>query len=215
MKKLKFEKNLKVIIMKTINEKTNTKIPGIYEIINLVNNKKYIGQSVDVRTRLNQHKSYLKHNRHHNSHLQAAYNKYGADNFKFNIIESNLSINSLDSFERYYIKILKTTNSDFGYNLENGGHENKTVSDETKAKIGAVHKGKKISESHKAKISAANKGSNSYVAKWNNILSESGFSIDEVLNLYNNTNIKVNALANKIGFSRASLKRFIAFYNNK
>jgi group I intron endonuclease len=126
--------------MKTINEKTNTKIPGIYEIINLVNNKKYIGQSVDIRTRLNKHKSSLKHNRHHNSHLQAAYNKYGADNFRFNIIESNVSINSLDTLERYYIYIFKATNSDYGYNIENGGHEGKKLSEEHKAKIGAANK---------------------------------------------------------------------------
>jgi group I intron endonuclease len=124
----------------TTKNQNNTKIPGIYEIINLVNNKKYIGQSVDIRTRLNNHKSSLKNNKHHNRHLQAAYNKYGADNFRFNILESDVSINSLDTLERYYIYIFKATNIECGYNIENGGHE-----------------GKKLSEEHKRKISTANR----------------------------------------------------------
>ena len=32
-------------------------------------------------------KTLLKNNRHHNEHLQNAYNTYGYDNFKFYIIE--------------------------------------------------------------------------------------------------------------------------------
>ena len=50
---------------------------GIYLIVNLVNGKRYIGSSVDIYNRLHDHLSNLKHNRAHNAHLQAAWNKYG------------------------------------------------------------------------------------------------------------------------------------------
>lgn len=60
---------------------------GIYMITNLANNKKYIGQSVDVENRIRHHKSSLKHGRHENSHLQNAWNSYGADNFAFECLE--------------------------------------------------------------------------------------------------------------------------------
>ncbi len=62
------------------------KICGIYEIKNLVNNKSYIGESKDIRTRWASHLSALKCNRHHSKELQSDFNKYGFDNFAFNIL---------------------------------------------------------------------------------------------------------------------------------
>ena len=45
-------------------------ICGIYCIENLVNHKKYIGQSKDIFKRWRQHRSELNTNIHYNSHLQ-------------------------------------------------------------------------------------------------------------------------------------------------
>lgn len=54
-----------------MKEKIFTYIPaktsGIYVITNLKNNKKYVGSSKDIRTRLDRHFRDLRNNRHYNS----------------------------------------------------------------------------------------------------------------------------------------------------
>lgn len=59
---------------------------GIYQIRNLINNKVYIGQSIDLRKRKSVHWNLLKNNKDTNIHLQRAYNKYGKENFVFEIV---------------------------------------------------------------------------------------------------------------------------------
>ena len=58
----------------------------IYAIENLINHKKYIGQTKDPKRRKTSHFSKLRHNKHINNHLQNAWNKYGESNFRFNIL---------------------------------------------------------------------------------------------------------------------------------
>lgn len=60
---------------------------GIYYITNKINNKKYIGSSIDVQKRLSTHFSRLKNNNHPNKYLQSAVLKYGLDNFEGKFIE--------------------------------------------------------------------------------------------------------------------------------
>lgn len=60
---------------------------GIYKITNLQTGKYYVGSTKDFKRRKQTHFSRLKCNSHTNKHLQNAYNKYGFDNFKFEIIE--------------------------------------------------------------------------------------------------------------------------------
>lgn len=60
---------------------------GIYKITNIVNNKSYIGSAVNVSHRLTTHKYKLRHNTQPNQHLLSAYNKYGFENFKFQVLE--------------------------------------------------------------------------------------------------------------------------------
>ena len=48
---------------------------GIYKIINKVNGKYYVGSSLNINKRWSVHKSALSKNKHHNDHLQNAWNK--------------------------------------------------------------------------------------------------------------------------------------------
>ena len=58
---------------------------GIYQILNTVNGKRYIGSAVCFKTRWNNHKNSLVRGIHQ-PHLQNAWNKYGADKFEFEIL---------------------------------------------------------------------------------------------------------------------------------
>ncbi|MDE2031406.1 MAG: GIY-YIG nuclease family protein [Patescibacteria group bacterium] len=60
---------------------------GVYQILNIVNNKFYIGSAINLDMRKNTHIWRLRNNKHHNNHLQASYNKYGEASFIFQILE--------------------------------------------------------------------------------------------------------------------------------
>lgn len=110
-------------------------ISGIYCIENIVTNKKYIGQSVNINDRWCKHKAALNHGTHDNDYLQKAWNKYGETNFKFYILECCDS-NKLDEREIYYIELHNTLNRNYGYNLKSGGQNNGIqASDYVKEKI--------------------------------------------------------------------------------
>lgn len=75
---------------------------GVYSIINKINLKKYIGSTTEsFIKRWNLHKWELRNNKHKNSHLQYAWNKYKEENFEFIILEE-LESNILER-EQYYI----------------------------------------------------------------------------------------------------------------
>jgi len=61
-------------------------LSGVYQIVNIINGHKYIGSSTNLKKRLGVHKNMLKSDKHDNPHLQNAWNKYGKENFKFEII---------------------------------------------------------------------------------------------------------------------------------
>jgi group I intron endonuclease len=128
--------------MKRINFETAKQI-GIYKILNLANNKMYVGKSIELENRWVQHKSRLNNNKHFNQHLQAAWNKYGEINFVFIILE-NCVEELLDKQETYWINILDAKNREIGYNLKDGGIGG-TLSNESKLKISKALKGRKRS----------------------------------------------------------------------
>lgn len=71
------------------------KEPVIYKIRNVVNNKFYVGSTTDTRERFRNHRKMLRGNRHHCPHLQASWNKYGEDCFKFEVVEALQSVDLL------------------------------------------------------------------------------------------------------------------------
>ena len=60
---------------------------GVYKIINVVNNKFYIGSTNDFKRRKTRHFSELRNGRHNNKYLQAAWVKHGEQAFVFVVVE--------------------------------------------------------------------------------------------------------------------------------
>lgn len=93
---------------------------GIYKIQNKINNKIYVGQSVSIEKRWTQHKiNYT--NSTYNSALYKAMNKYGIENFSFEVIEE-CSIEQLDDKEIFWIQKLNSLVPN-GYNIALGGYQ--------------------------------------------------------------------------------------------
>lgn len=93
---------------------------GIYKITNIINNKVYIGQSIDIERRIKEHIRGLNGGYAHNPHFQNSWNKYGEDNFKFEVLEVVDDTNKLDDLEIYYIDKYNSKNN--GYNCTIGGN---------------------------------------------------------------------------------------------
>jgi group I intron endonuclease len=164
---------------------TKEKISGVYCIHNLSNDKRYVGQSIDIDKRWESHKYELNKNNHHNQYLQRAWNKYGKDLFEFILLEK-CEKELLDSKEAYWVEYYDSFNN--GYNMTEGGEANpmsynnlrKKVSEgikgnqhwlgrhhkeESKRKIGNAHRGKFVSEETRKKLSKAQSHPNGRVGK--------------------------------------------------
>ncbi|PGW22247.1 MULTISPECIES: GIY-YIG nuclease family protein [Bacillaceae] len=59
----------------------------IYAIRNKIDEKFYVGRTVNLRIRWNTHIQLLKSNKHHIIHLQRTWNKHGEESFEFNLID--------------------------------------------------------------------------------------------------------------------------------
>ena len=89
---------------------------GIYRILNKITRKVYIGSSEIIKNRWKRHKTDLNCNVHHSKHLQRAWNKYGAENFIFSIIEE-CSEEILLEREQYYKNLYKSYIRKYGYDM--------------------------------------------------------------------------------------------------
>lgn len=89
---------------------------GIYQILNTLNNKYYIGSAVNVQKRWNLHLMFLRKGRHHSRYLQRAFNKSGEVAFSITIIERvEASRSILLSREQFYLDTMQPFGSR-GYN---------------------------------------------------------------------------------------------------
>lgn len=92
---------------------------GIYKITNTLNNKCYIGQSIDIKIRWIQHIYEGKRNNPQGK-LYSAIFKEGIENFSFEVIEEcPLDEKILNEKERYWIEYYNSFNK--GYNSTKGG----------------------------------------------------------------------------------------------
>jgi group I intron endonuclease len=153
----------------------------IYKIINLVNDKFYVGSTINKKVRFRQHRKLLRGNRHHCKHLQAAWNKYGEPKFYFLVIEEVPDTRSLLEVEDTYLMqhVGKEHCYNSGYSASapwrnapahTTPNYGKIMSSEAKAAISAAVKqqwaisdprtGQKHTEETKALISANRVGKN-------------------------------------------------------
>jgi group I intron endonuclease len=79
---------------------------GVYMILSIdYPDRVYIGSSVNIRTRWNNHRHYLRTNSHHSPKFQNHYNKYGENDFVFIVIEKCNEVVLRDR-EQYYLDVL-------------------------------------------------------------------------------------------------------------
>ena len=139
---------------------------GIYQIKNLINGKIYLGQTQDFETRKKHHFWKLKGNYHYNEHLQSAFNKYGEENFVFEIlIETNENLDEIET------KMINAIPIESRYNIAIVGQapmKNRNHTPESIEKMsGKKHHnyGKISSLEKRKKMSQAKQGEKCYLAK--------------------------------------------------
>ena len=125
---------------------------SVYKITNNINGKVYIGQTYHVKQRFYQHTHSSQ-----NKHLHSAFEKYGIDNFTFEVLFTGLTKEESDIEEIRLIAEYDSANSSKGYNHRLGGSRGKN-SPETKAKMSEAFKGRKMSAEAREKMSKARKG---------------------------------------------------------
>ena len=104
---------------------------GIYKITNKINGKIYVGQSNDIQRR------FLEHTHRNKLQIDMAIQKYGKENFIFEILEE-CPIEQLNEREMYWIETLNSFKN--GYNYRFGGN-NGRHSERSKKKMSEAHKG--------------------------------------------------------------------------
>lgn len=128
---------------------------NIYGIKCLPTDKVYVGSSVDTLHRFICHRSALEQGKHYNTHLQAAYNKYGATNFEFYIIQPVANKSNLRKLETDWIRILNTLNPAVGYNIQAEGVES---IDRNRSKPFKKRSGYRLSTTTRERMSQSRKG---------------------------------------------------------
>jgi group I intron endonuclease len=134
----------------------------IYLVSNKLNGKQYVGQTINPHLPIG-----------HGRILKSAYKLHGKDNFTYEpICKGIASRASLNAIERFWISVVGTVVPN-GYNIDLGGSEGSTWTDERRKAVSIARTGKKLnrplgsksgmkgkaySEEGKRKLSEALKG---------------------------------------------------------
>lgn len=130
----------------------------LYKILNKNTGKAYIGQTINKpEVRFSYHRQRLKKGTHDNEYLQRSFNKHGIDSFMFYTILKTDDLESLNLYEEQFIKILRATDRNFGYNIRPGGLNTKH-SEETKKKISLAGMGRPKTENEVNLLRERSKG---------------------------------------------------------
>jgi group I intron endonuclease len=91
-------------------------LSGIHQIMYIPNSKIYIGSAVDVYDRCENHRRSLRRGNHRNGHLQAAWDKYGEENFEFSVLELAEPADLL-LLEQKWLDRTKSPDREIGFNI--------------------------------------------------------------------------------------------------
>ena len=110
----------------------------IVYIYTFPNGKKYIGQTKNTLAQ----RAGSKGHRYKGQLVYNAIEKYGWNNIQKEIFKCK-SKEEMDELEKQLILKYKTQDRNFGYNIEPGGYESKSISEETRKKLSLAHSGEK------------------------------------------------------------------------
>ena len=118
---------------------------GIYVILNNINGKYYVGSAINFRDRYGFHLWQLKNSIHKNTILLNSYNKYGKENFSFELLELLMNGDDLIQREQFYIDSFDATNRELGFNISPSAGSNFGLkrTEESKLKVSLTN-GRKI-----------------------------------------------------------------------
>lgn len=119
---------------------------SVYCFTNKINNKKYIGLTYDIERRYKQHKG----GRSRAVVFCLAIKKYGFDNFTFEVLKTDLTLDEAKSFERLQVSTLNTMVPS-GYNRTEGGDSSVRHTKETIEKIIEKNRIWRLSNEHPMK----------------------------------------------------------------
>jgi len=127
---------------------------GIYRIFLAGTKRSYVGQAKNIHHRWSDHERGLQRGNHHAKKLQRAWNKYGSENFKFEVLElCPCDALTLLNREQYWMDVFQAYKLGFNCSKSAGLSTLGTRhSPETRAKIGAKARGRVLSDETKEKI---------------------------------------------------------------
>ena len=121
---------------------------GIYKIVNISNEKVYVGQTVNMKKRWSTHKKLLSQGNHFNCHLQRACNKDGMDILSFEVIEL-CEKGDLNEREIHWISKLSSFKNGYNFTEGGGGTRGYMFTEESKQKMSKRHMGNKYNSGNK------------------------------------------------------------------
>lgn len=112
---------------------------GIYEIVNLLNGKRYVGSAKSLPSRFGNHRIRLVSGKHHNRYLQKSWVKYGAQAFAFRVI----LICKPDDLIFFEQRAIDTLRPEYNLSPTAGSTLGVVFSEEAKGKMAASAMGRK------------------------------------------------------------------------
>lgn len=137
------------------------KSPGVYIITNTVDGKVYIGSSLDMRKRCEDHVSQLRRGVHHNRRLQNAWNKHSGDVFVFDVLEvvKTRDRSATIPAEQKWLDFFQVgREACYNFLLLASSPGSQVTKDETRRRISESKRGKRLTPEHKAKLRRARIG---------------------------------------------------------